>query len=109
MKKSRTFLRKLNSRKGETLVEALVSIIIITLASLVLCYGVMSAVKANKAADKMSKEYNATLMEAEGTDTSAAGKAGRVTFTPQPGSDAETVTYNVTFHGDGSLASYDAD
>ena len=56
---------KLKQKKGETLVEALVSLLIIVLAMGLLSSSVMASAKINDSNRKMDEEFNEDLMRAE--------------------------------------------
>ncbi|MDD4201104.1 MAG: type II secretion system protein [Eubacteriales bacterium] len=58
-------MSKLKSRKGETLVEALIAVLIIALASFVLLGSVMSAYKINKTVKASDVQFKAMVQAAE--------------------------------------------
>ena len=107
--------KKLRSRRGETLVEALVSVLLVSIVSAALVVMVLSASQMNKAASQKDSElYNAisaaetnTVSEGLGgpaTEDNLAGETGTVTVTV----GSSSVTKQVTFYGskDETIFSY---
>lgn len=60
-------MRKINSNKGETLVETLTAIVIATLAIMLLTTSVISAAKINKKTSEMDVLFNTTETQTEET------------------------------------------
>ena len=92
-------MRKLRETSGETLVETLVAILIVTLSSLLFLHMTMASVKISGEAKMMDSQYQTALSAAEEQKTKVS--AGTITV---GGRD-----YSVTYYGTGesdALASY---
>ena len=88
MKKS----KKLRSRKGETLVESMVSILIFTLSSILLLTMISAASSINKAAKESDASRQAQLSAAEaGENSSIQGAKVGIAV----GGNSASVTYDV--------------
>lgn len=94
--------------RGETIVETLVSLLIIVGASLALVTAVLSSFRITKAAAsrdaQIRSEQNAA---AQGPADGAAAAQGTMAFTNADGTDAGTLSVN--FYGGNSIASYASD
>ena len=97
--------RKLASRRGETLAETLVTILLIAMASAMLAVMLTSAVRINNTADQATKALYEELTIAE---TGKGGGGGSVAVTIDRGTGKQvTVTIDVTVHGaEGALRAY---
>ena len=51
-------MTKIKNNKGETIVETLVSMLIVSLSFIMLSGGIVAAAKVNKAARELNKEFN---------------------------------------------------
>lgn len=102
------FLKKLNSKKGETLIESLIAILIFTCASLVMYAMVSSAGNINEKAKEMDSAYQDQLLIAERGE--GAGTPGQVSVTLDMGDNGQQplVTIDVDIYGgtDDSLYAY---
>lgn len=110
-------MKKLSSKKGETLVESLVAILVFTLSSVMLFTMITAATNLNRAAAEADQRYRDEMVYAEQAedlvrdgDLSLAyginGK-GSVTFSLEE-SDVELCSYNVEIYrlNEESLYSY---
>ena len=88
-------MTKLRAKRGETLVETLVAILIVTLTSLFFLTAVTATVKINRAANTADDSLR-TAQEAVETQQNA--QDGKVTVTV----DNRTRDYEVTDYGDSS-------
>ncbi len=96
--------RKLKSQSGETLIEALASILIATLSVTMLCFCVSAASRMDEGTVDSDKLYYEALTAAE--TAGAADKtddSGTVTIQPQSGTSFELP---VDFYGKDGLYSY---
>ena len=84
--------KKLRSRCGEMLVESIVAVLIISLASVVLASMITSASRLNKTAKEKDTELYAAITAAE--THSGSGISGTVSVSV----DGETVNKAVTFY-----------
>ena len=94
-------MRKLRGTSGETLVETLVAILIVTLSSLLFLQMTMASVKISGEAKEMDTEYQTALSAAEEQKTALS--TGTITVGERE--------YAVTYYGTGetgALASYSA-
>lgn len=97
-------IKKLLQKKGETLVETLVSLMIAVLAIALLSSCIMAATTINHKSQELDEKYSAQLQEAEG-----------MYGTPQPGEvtivfgDGSYTNVDVTLYGnpDGMFGAYD--
>ena len=97
--------KKLRSRKGETLVEAMVSILVFTLSSILLLTMVTAASNINKAAKEADASRQAQLSAAEeGVNSNIQGAKVGISV----GDNAASVTYDVSISQKepGALYSY---
>lgn len=93
---------KLSSNKGETLVETLVSVLIIAAVMLMLCTAIVSASKINASARSINVSYDAS----SATDV-------EVTVVVEHGSQKDTYTSSsmplkITGHTQNGFVSYEA-
>lgn len=99
-------MRKLKNRSGETLIETLVSILIVTLASVVLVQMVITSVQISSKSGSADKDFSAALTAAEEESTKIG--QGTVTIT----GNGNTYSASVNYYGGGSgskaLTSYSA-
>ena len=84
-------MKKLRSKRGETLLEVLVSVVIIALSAALLATMISAATRIGIDADEAIDELYVQLSTAEGT----SGSAGSVTITYGTGKTVN-VTYNRT-------------
>lgn len=61
----KTITRILKSKKGETLVESMVSILIFTFASIIMLSMVSSAADINEAAKEVDRQYHTDMLKIE--------------------------------------------
>lgn len=96
--------RKLRSRRGETLIESLVALLLVSIASVALIAMVTSASRMNKAANQLDSGLYAAVSAAEVRQDNEDKEDGTVTVTV----DGDSVTKDVTFYGSGdaSIFSY---
>lgn len=96
-------IRKLQSNRGESLVEVLAAIVVIALASLVLMNSARAATRANLAAEKADAEYRAQIEGAEDQRTELG--TGNLVISSSGDSDKSV---NVTFYGEaGGITSFE--
>ena len=91
-------MRKLKKSSGETLVETLVAILIVTLSSLLFLQMTMTSLNISGEAKKMDTDYQASLSAAEEQKTKIA--TGTITVS---GRD-----YSVTYYGTGETGALTA-
>ena len=96
-------VRKLKSKKGETLIETLVAILVIVFSGLTLYYAVTTSARINAAAATADNAFREQTVAAEQQQTvSYAGKAQIVSS-----SDGFSADVDVKYSGgDGKLSSY---
>ena len=99
-------MRKLRNCAGETLIETLVSILIVTLASVVLVQMVVTGCQIDTESGKADKMFSSLLAEAEGEETSKG--SGTVTISGTNGEYTVPVKYYGGGTGDRMLTSYSA-
>ena len=99
-------MKKLSSKRGETLVEMLVSIALLVLAMSILSAMLAAAYNSDVAARDMDEKLQEDLKAAEDTeDPSASPHGGTVTIKPDDGSAEVTISVNIYGDKDG-LHSY---
>ncbi len=91
-------MRKLKSRKGETLVESLASILIFTMASIVLYSLVTTAGHINGEAKKKDQQIQTQMVAVERGDPASLTGSGQVTMTLD-GSEVEIAKVKVDIYG----------
>jgi hypothetical protein len=97
-------MKKKLGTKGETLIETLVAIIILTVSAMLLAVVTATSVRMNQKIEDVDKNYRDELAVVEKRDTSFEGK-----ITIQRLSDGHSYTYDVNFFGnEGDLTSYQA-
>lgn len=95
--------RKLNSQSGETLVEALASILIAFLSVTMLFFCVIAAGRMDKGTVESDKTYYEALAAAETAgDANKTSDSGTVTVTP----NGAPFTIDIDFYGKDGLYSY---
>lgn len=99
-------MRKLKNCSGETLIETLVSILIVTLASVVLVQMVITGCQIGMESGKADKTFSSALTAAEGESTSKGN--GTVTISGTNGEYTVPVEYYGGGTGNHSLTSYSA-
>ncbi len=99
-------MRKLKNCAGETLIETLISILIVTLASVVLVQMVITGCQIDVESGKADKMFSSALAAAEGEKTSRG--SGTVTIGGADGEYTVPVEYYGGGTGDRSLTSYSA-
>ena len=67
-------IKKLRQKKGETLVDTMVSLLIAVLSVVMLSTAVLTTTKINQQTREMDERFNAQLLEAEGLDNSVKKK-----------------------------------
>lgn len=97
--------RKLRSRRGETLVEVMASIVIGALSVALLFGCVMASSRIDSAAAGMDRDYYAGLSAAEAQSAPVAGAAGTVTVANGEITGKDT-TVNVNVYGGAGMYSY---
>lgn len=97
-------MRKLKNRSGETLVETLISVLIVTLASVVLVQTVISSVGIGSKSRGADREFSSALASAEGE--SAQTGQGTVTISGNGKSYSAAVNYYGGGSGSRALTSY---
>lgn len=98
----KTMLRKLKSRKGESLIESLAAILIFTMASIAMYSMVTAAADINITVKDVEKEYNQQLLVAEQGENSSG--EGTVTMV-MDGHTLATVPVEI-YGAEGELFSY---
>lgn len=100
-------MKKLRCASGETLVETLAAILIVTLASLLFLQMTMASVRINRDARQMDADYQAALAAAEDQRERTADSPGTATLS---GSETEGTewSYSIDYYGGGNLTSYAA-
>ncbi len=109
--------KKIRSNKGESLIESLVSILIFTLASIMLYTMLSTSVKLNQAAKDADAKHELEMIYAEHAEDvygleSGKGGAGRVKIAlDDGGAGRELINYKVNLHrlDEDSLYSYEKD
>lgn len=92
---------KLRAKRGETLVETLAAILIVTLASVVLLTTAMTAARVNQAAGDSDTEFQEKLRIAE-EQTNSSNRSVAITM-----EDSVEYRYNIeVFGGEDGLRSY---
>jgi len=94
--------KKLNSRRGETLVEVLAAILLCTISVALLVSGVMASVQINRKARQSDRGFYEALSAAEQKNGTPVG-SGSVLVRASGITD---VIFDVEFYGDDSLYSY---
>lgn len=97
--------RKLRSRRGETLVEVMASIVIGALSVALLFGCVMASSRMDSAAAGMDRDYYAGLSDAEAQSAPLAGGGGTVTVA-NGGIAGTGVSVNVDVYGGAGMYSY---
>lgn len=107
MKKIDLVLR-LSGKKGESIVETLVAILIAALSCTILMTAVTAAVSINKNASEAQTAFEKELLEAEQQEGTREAQASIGVVVNENGSStSESVSINVLVTGgDGKLASY---
>lgn len=96
--------RKLQSRRGETLVEALASILIAALSVALLFGCTIAATQINGMAEEADDVFYRALSAAEGQTADAAHPAK--TGTVKIGRGGSSVTWSVTLYGGDGIYAY---
>lgn len=98
----RKLLGKIKSRRGETLLEALVAILVIVFSGLTLYFSVITSARVNKAASVADDAFRTQTGAAE--QQAGVSSTGKVTITAP---DGKLLEADVDYTGaDGELASY---
>ena len=110
-RKDATVSGKWRDERGETLVEVVASVLIMTLSVLLLFSAVMVSVRINKSAKGSDEEFYSALNAAEGQSTPAptgiVPTGSKVTVKQeQPASAATSVEVEVDFYGGEGALSY---
>lgn len=98
--------RKLRSRRGETLVEVMASIVIGALSVALLFGCVMASSRIDSAAAGMDRDYYAGLSAAEAQSAPVAGAAGSTVTVANGGIAATDVSVDVNVYGGAGMYSY---
>ncbi|KAF5077309.1 hypothetical protein DSECCO2_152110 [anaerobic digester metagenome] len=113
-------IKKMIREKGETLIETLVAIMILTISAMLLAQVTTSSVRINRIAEKVDGEYRRELKMVENREHLSTGNVTikrdkRSEETPDeippdlPNKPQETYTYGVDyFVGEGNLKAYQA-
>lgn len=88
-------MKLIQNKKGETLLETLVAILILTVSAMLLAEVTASSTRINLDAEKVDKKYREDLEQVEKRETPISGEV-----TIQSG--GTTYTYNVNYYGDKS-------
>lgn len=88
-------MKLIQNKKGETLLETLVAILILTVSAMLLAEVTASSTRINLDAEKVDKKYREDLEKVEKRETPISGEV-----TIQSG--GTTYTYNVNYYGDSS-------
>jgi len=88
-------LKLIQNKKGETLLETLVAILILTVSAMLLAEVTASSTRINLDAEKVDKKYREDLEKVEKRETPISGE---VTIK----SGGTTYTYDVNYYGDKS-------
>lgn len=99
-------MNKLKQQKGETLIETLVSMMIIVLTVAFLCTCVMSATNINKQTQDADKKYREELLAAESRSGTHEMRNVVVSFAGA-GLGSQTVEVKVYGDADSDFISYD--
>lgn len=107
---NRKFGRLLFNKKGETLVEALVAIVVIALASVVLLSSVLTATEIDKEVRVSDEKYSREVADAEAYDN-VLEKNGTLTVNTVDSLGVSTGTateYKIDYYGsdDGTLRAF---
>lgn len=95
-------MKKIRNSKGETLIETLVAIIILTVSAMLLAEVSASSIRINKQTGKIDTKYRDQLAVVENRENP---EPGEVTIT----NGGTTYTYQVEYYGDQvGLTSYTA-
>ncbi len=105
-------IEKLKQKKGETLIETLVSMLIAVLSMGILCTAVMAANNLNSQTREMDEKYSSQLQEVEGLDENADTSTQTLTISFQSTDGSilyQTTTADVTMYGgdESAFLSYD--
>ncbi|WP_312043664.1 type IV pilus modification PilV family protein [Anaerotignum sp.] len=88
-------MKLIQNKKGETLLETLVAILILTVSAMLLAEVTASSTRINLDAEKVDKKYREDLEKVEKRETPISGE---VTIK----SGGTTYTYDVNYYGDKS-------
>lgn len=100
------FFQKLRSRKGESLIESLIAILIFTCASLVMYAMVTTAGNINSEAREADQTYQEQMLIAErGEGTSTPGNVS-VKLNSADGTAVEIASIDVDIYGDSANGLY---
>lgn len=110
-RRNATVREKWRDQRGETLVEVVASVLIMTLSVLLLFSAVMVSVRINRSAKDSDEEFYSALNAAEGQSTPAPTSivptGSKVTVKQeQPASAAASVEVEVDFYGGEGALSY---
>ncbi len=100
--------KKLNSNRGETLIESLVSVIIVSLATLLFVSLITAASNLNSRQKEADSKFYASMAKVEslaGTDRDGKERSIDVTIKNEVGITLEIIKCRVT--AEGSLSAYD--
>ena len=81
--------------RGETLIETLIAVLILTFSSIMFLNMTLSSVKINSASQQKDAEFREDLMEAEKEET---GRIGKITIK----TDQSSYSYQVEYYGKGN-------
>lgn len=105
-------IRKLRQRKGETLVETLISMLIAVLSMGILSMATMTATNVNQEIREIDEKYNEELRQVESLDDSVkmSIQTLNLSFESADGTtvyDTDTVSVTVYGNDDAAFLSYD--
>lgn len=100
-------LKKLKSRRGETLVELLVSMAVLTLSIGFMVTTIMLSARFDEQARAADKKFKEDLAAAENHIGSYVGETVKLTPKVADGSSPQSITVNVYSNSDGELKSYE--
>jgi len=92
-----------NHRRGETLIETLVAILVITLSALLLATVTTGSVRINAAAREKDSAFR---QELENAETGTRSESGTVTLRDAGGASLGSYSVLYSAGGDGALTSY---
>lgn len=90
---------KLRSERGETLIEVLASVLIVSLSVMMVAGSVMASSRVDVDAKKMDKTHYAALSNAETHTTATSDTGVKVTISDDPDDITKGKTFDITFYG----------
>lgn len=96
-------INKLRQKKGETLIETMVSLLIAVLSVMMLATAVLASTNINKQTSEADQKYQSQLKEVEGLDESIKKEEVRLSITfssPDGAATYESATAKVLLYGE---------